>query len=677
MPSAASKKHFSLEKFGLSPAAETTILAALVGVLGGIGAILFKKLIFSMQYLWWHTPNMYPDTIIALPWWQRLFIPAVGGLIVGPLIYFLAREAKGHGVPEVIAAVVANNSVIRPVVVFVKAFASALSISSGGSVGREGPIVQIGAAIASTLGQVLRLRPVQMKTLVGCGVAAGIGATFNAPIAGTLFALELIVSDFGLTSFTPIIVSSVTSTAIVRHLQGNTFEFALPQFQMVSFWELFIYLLLGLIAGCIGYIYSRSVYVADDFFSSTKIPEWIRPAFGGLIIGGIALGFPHIMGVGYDTIEVMFEGHFTLKLMIFLVFLKIFATAVTIGSGGSGGIFAPSLFIGAMLGGAFGTVMHSIFPQMTGTPGAYALVGMAAVNSACTLAPLSAIIILIELTNNYSIILPLMLTVVIASAVSRKFSHESIYTTKLLRRGMRVHMGEDLNILRSVGVKDILRHDEAVISIMASIEELMDIVLKKHRNVVFVVDEEEKYQGLISLQDIKHALHKPKQFMDESTINDLIEFSPSLSMKNTLDQALTVFGDTGFDRLPVVNKKGVLKGSVIIGDVIRQYNMEVTNRNIAVELGAVINSNEQTDRLQLGGTTIVMEIPVPQFLAGKSIGEIGLRKKFGVSIFLIKEMTDKNEAKVVTPGSSYVLRNGDILLVSGEEKDIERLQHST
>ena len=666
------KRRFSVESLGTSPATETIILAALVGILGGFGAIFFKRLILFGQLLFWHVPNMSSESLLAVPWVSRLIIPVIGGIIVGPIIYFWAREAKGHGVPEVIEAVVTKNSIIRPVVVLVKTLASAVSISSGGSVGREGPIVQIGAALASSFGQLLRLPPVQMKTLAGCGVAAGISATFNAPIAGTLFALELIVSDFGLTSFTPIIVASVTSTAVTRHFQGNVIEFVLPTFEMVSLWEFFIYLFLGLIAGVTGYSFSRFLYIAEDVFKKIRLPELLRPALGGLVIGVIAIGFPHIMGVGYDTIHELFEGKFTLELMLFLVVLKIFATSVTIGSGGSGGIFAPSLFIGAMLGGGFGTVVNMILPGMTGSPGAYALVGMAAVNSASTLAPLSAMIILVELTNNYSIILPLMFTVVIASFVSRKFSHESIYTRKLSRRGINIHMGEDLNILRAIGVKDIIRHDESVIVETSSLEELMKLALNKHRNVIFVVDKQGKYQGIITLHDLKHALSNPEKFMQHKSIHDFIDFSPSLTETQMLDTAITVFGDTGFDRLPVLDSSGTLKGSVLIGDLIRAYNMEVANRNIAIELGAVVHSKDNISSLHLGSNTIVTEIPVPGWSAGKTIGEIGLRKNYHVSVFLIKEFSNAKEFKMITPGSSYVLNAGYTMLVSGKSEDIER-----
>jgi len=268
------------------------------------------------------------------------------------------------------------------------------------------------------------------------------------------------VTDFGLTSFTPIIVSSVLATAITRSFYGNVTEFTLPEFTMVSLWEFLLYLVLGVIAGIIGHAFSRSLYIAEDTFNKTRLPDWIRASIGGLCVGIVALGFPHIMGVGYDTIRVMLEGDLTWKLMLLLVLLKIVMTAVTIGSGGSGGIFAPSLFIGSMLGGAFGIGVNALFPAMTGTMGAYAIVGMAAVNSASTLAPLSAIIILVELTNNYGIILPLMFTVVMATFVSRKLSSLSIYTRKLVRRGITPFEGEDINILRAINVNDVIRHED-------------------------------------------------------------------------------------------------------------------------------------------------------------------------------------------------------------------------
>jgi CIC family chloride channel protein len=670
-----SKRQIIIHRLKLTPAAEMLVFAVVVGILGGFGALLFKKLIFSLQHFFWSTPDMAPDSLFGVVWYRRLLLPVLGGVIVGPLIYFFAREARGHGVPEVMVAVFTRNSIIRPVVVVVKTLASAVSISTGGSVGREGPIVQIGAAIASTVGQLMRLRPVQLKTLVGCGVAAGIAATFNAPIAGTLFSLELIVSDFGLTSFTPILVSAVAATAVTRHFHGNITEFVLPQFTMVSSWEFAFYLVLGLIAGVVGFVFSRSIYRADDMLEKTKVPQWIRPAVGGLIVGIIALVYPHIMGVGYDTIRVLFDGRLTLWVMLLLVVLKIFATSVTIGSGGSGGVFAPSLFIGAMLGGSFGMVVNRLFPGITASTGAYALVGMAAVNGACTLAPLSAIIILFELTNQYGIILPLMFTVVMATFISRKLSPESIYTEKLRRRGIQAHHGEDLNILRAIPVTVVLRHDEASIHENTKFDTLVRLALETHRNVIFTLDDRGLLTGAISLQDLKYVLSHPKELMHIHHIIDFREELTPVLVTQSLDTVVDRFAETGFDRLPVVDAQGRLVGSVIMGDIMRQYNQEVANRNIVIELGARITAHDKNHKLYIGGATAIAEIEVPEWMVGRKLAEIELRSQYRVSVFLVKEMHEHGEMRYITPSAGYIFRRGDTLLLSGNEKDIEILKH--
>jgi CIC family chloride channel protein len=671
-----SKQQFA-RRLKLTPATEMLIYAALIGILGGFGALLFKKLIFSLQDFFWRTPDMSPDSLLGVVWYRRLLLPIVGGLIVGPLIYFLAREARGHGVPEVMIAVITRNSIIRPVVVIVKTLASAISISTGGSVGREGPIVQIGAAIASTTGQLLHVRPVQLKTMVGCGVAAGISATFNAPIAGTLFALELIVSDFGLTSFTPILVSAVAATAVTRHFHGNITEFTLPQFTMVSHWEFAFYLILGLIAGVVGSVFSRSIYRADDSLEKTKIPQWIRPALGGLLVGMIALIYPHIMGVGYDTIRVLFDGRLTLQIMLTLVVLKILATAATIGSGGSGGVFAPSLFIGAMLGGAFGTVVNHLFPDITASTGAYALVGMAAVNGACTLAPLSAIIILFELTNEYGIILPLMFTVVMATFISRKICAESIYTEKLRRKGIKAHHGEDLNILRAISVKDVLRHDEASIRETDEFDALVRLALTTHRNVIFTLDDSDRFTGVVSLQDLKYVLSHPKELRNIHHIVDFIQELTPVLITESLDTVVDRFAETGFDRLPVVDAQQHLAGSVIISDIMRQYNQEVANRNITIELGARIAAHDKSHTLHIGGDNIIAEIEVLPWMVGKELGKLKLRTRYHVSVFLVKKLHGDDESNLITPNAGYIFHEGDKLLISGTDENIEALKNDT
>lgn len=669
-----SKRQSILRYLKLTPATATVLFAAVIGILGGFGALFFKQLILLLQGVFWGTPDMMPESLFSVAWSRRLLMPAVGGAMVGPLIYFLAREARGHGVPEVMIAVVTRNSLIRPIVVLVKIVASALSIASGGSVGREGPIVQIGAAIGSTTGQFLRVRPAQLKTLVGCGVSAGIAAVFNAPMAGTLFALELIVSDFGLTAFTPILVSAVAATAVTRRFHGNITEFTLPPFVVVSLWEIGLYLVLGLVAGIVGFVFSRSIYVAEDLSEKVPAPQWIRPAIGGLLVGVIAVYFPYVMGVGYDTIHALFNGTFGLQLVLTLVVLKIVATAITVGSGGSGGVFTPSLFIGSMLGYAFGMVVNRLFPEITASPGAYALVGMAAVNGACTLAPLSAIVVLVEMTNEYGMVLPLMLAVGMASFVSRKLSPESIYTEKLRRRGINAHHGEDLNILRGIPVRDVMRHDEASLHEAESFDALVKLALSTPRNVLFTLDDRGRFTGVILLQDLKHILSDPAELKHAYHILDFRQDVSPVTVTESLDTVVDRFAKTGFDRLPVVDADGKLIGSIVMSDTMRRYSQEVTNRNIAIELGARITAHDKSHMLHIGGDNVVAEIEVPEWMAGRKLGDLQLRSRRNVSVFIVKEVHDRQPPRFVTPNAAYVFRSGDTLLVGGAEKDIEALK---
>ena len=343
----------------------------------------------------------------------------------------------------------AQKGDIRKRVVLVKTLASAISIGTGGSVGREGPIVQIGSAIGSTLGQALNVSGDRMRALVGCGAAAGIAATFNAPIAGSMFALEVILGDFGLATFSPIVISSVVATAVSRAFLGDTPAFIVPAYQLVSAWEFPIYLILGLFCAVVGVTFTKTLYRFEDLFDSLKFPEYLKPIIGGLILGVSGLYIPQILGVGYGAMDLALGQQLAWWLMLLLVVAKLLATSITIGSGGSGGVFAPSLYLGVMAGGFFGMVVHHLLPNVTASPGAYSIVGMGAVVSATTHGPLAAILILFEMTGSYEIILPLMFSCIIATIASGQFMEDSIYTLKLARRGVDIREGKEVNVLKS------------------------------------------------------------------------------------------------------------------------------------------------------------------------------------------------------------------------------------
>ena len=432
------------------------ILAAIVGLAGGFGAIGFRYLIGFFQTVSYGSAGNLLELALSTPWYFRVCIPALGGLVVGPVVYFLAREAKGHGVPEVMEAVTLRSGIIRKRVVFIKCIVSAVCIGTGGSVGREGPIVQIGSAIGSSIGQVLRISADRIRTLVGCGAAAGIAATFNAPIAGSMFALEIILGDFGLATFSPIVISSVAATVVSRHFLGDFPAFIVPAYELISAWELPLYVILGLFCALVAVAFTTALYGAEDIFDKLRMPEYLKAVLGGLILGIMGLLFPHILGVGYPAIDLSLMQKLSLWVLFLLVVFKILSTSVTIGSGGSGGIFAPSLFLGAMAGGFFGTAVHHIFPEVTASPGAYSIVGMGAVVSGTTHGPLSAILILFEMTGDYKIILPLMIACIVGCLASGQILKDSIYTLKLARRGVNIRAGKEVSVLRSISVKDVM-----------------------------------------------------------------------------------------------------------------------------------------------------------------------------------------------------------------------------
>ena len=462
-----------LDRREVSNSAITFATAILVGVGAGFGAVAFRWLIEAIRAIG------YESAATGDSGWPRLvLVPAIGGLIVGPLVYFFAREAKGHGVPEVMEAVALRGGRIRPRVALVKALASGVCIGSGGSVGREGPIVQVGSAIGSSLGQALNFSDERIRSLVACGAAGGIAATFNAPIAGAIFAIEVILGRFHSLYFGAVVISAVVADVIAQAFTSEVRAFDIPEYALRSPWELLLYALLGVVAAVLSVGFSRGLYAMEDLWDRLRGPEWIRPAIGGALLGAIGIltfqvdGFPRIFGVGYDTISDALLGNLALQVTVALLLLKMLATWVTLGSGGSGGVFAPSLFMGAMVGASFGTLANTYFPTIAAPPGAYALVGMAAFFSGAAHAPVTAILILFEMTGDYEIILPLMLATVVSTLLSTLLSGDSIYTLKLSRRGVHLEKGRDVDVLQTVSVAEVMTTDFGTVEESRPVAEL-------------------------------------------------------------------------------------------------------------------------------------------------------------------------------------------------------------
>jgi CIC family chloride channel protein len=415
-----------------------------VGLGAGLGAIVFRFLIVGVTRLvtgqddYAATPGAPWVWWPAVGTWFLVAAPVVGGLLYGPLVYRWAREARGHGVPEVMLAVAQQDGRIRPRVAVVKSLASALCIGTGGSVGREGPIVQIGSAIGSSLGGWLRVPGSRLRLLVACGAAGGISATFNAPIAGVFFALEIILVDFSPLSFLVVTASSAIANTVARAADGSATFLLLPVFRVSSAWEYLLYAVVGLVGGLVGVAFTKVLYGAEDLADRVwRGPEWLRPAVGGVLLGLLLVVLPQMYGVGYPVLRQGVAGGYALGFLVVLLVGKLVATSLTLAIGGSGGIFAPSLFLGAMTGTALGDGFSLV--GAAGPAGAYGLVGMAAVLAGATRAPITAIVIVAEITGEWDLVVPLMIAVVLATLLSRGLSTETIYTLKLTRRGIRLH----------------------------------------------------------------------------------------------------------------------------------------------------------------------------------------------------------------------------------------------
>jgi CIC family chloride channel protein len=538
-------------------------VAVLIGAGAGLGAVVFRELIVGLTRLFSGHADYAGLGRVGnphLPWLGAGFVlltPVVAGLVYGPLVQRFAPEARGHGVPEVMVAVARNHGRIRPQVALVKSLASALCIGSGGSVGREGPIVQIGSALGSSVGQLLHFDERRLRLLVACGAAGGIAATFNAPLAGVFFAMELILRAWSAEAFGMVVLSSVVASVISRSLLGDAAFLVLPDFHVDHLVEYPLFAVLGLLGGAAGVVFSRVLYAIEDACDwAWRGPEWLRPAAGGLLLGGLLLALPEMYGVGYPVLDNAVGGRYAIAFLAVLFVGKIVACSLTIGIGGSGGVFAPSLFCGAALGALFGEAVQGVSPGSIGTVGAYALVGMGAVFAGAARAPITAVIILFELTGEYAIILPLMLAISLATGVSHLLSADTVYTRKLLRRGIDIDEPA-VAALRRRPVGQLMAEPPAAISLASPVSDVARAFRTSGEAVLPVVDENGAYAGMLTAHDLLHAV------ADEEPV-DLAAITLASSAMGPADDVGAAWRrlDDGEVAIGIADDSGVLVGWV-------------------------------------------------------------------------------------------------------------------
>ncbi len=575
--------------------------AVLVGAGTGLAAVFFIRLIVFIQLVAFTKAEFFSS---FLGYGTFIFVPVLGGLVVGPIVAFWASEAKGHGVPEVMQAIVLRGGRIRPRVVLAKIMASAICIGTGGSAGREGPIIQVGSALGSIAGQWLHLSNEQIKNLVACGAAAGIAATFNAPIAGVAFASEVLMTEMQVSMFGNVAIASVAASIVSRVYLGARPAFDLPSYVLNSPWEILLYVVLGLLAALVGIMFTRMLNFSETLFDNWKVPLALKPASGALLLGLLGFAYlrlggsiynntkdfrlgmplieniPHFFGTGFTFIEKVLQGKESFLLLFILIFLKPLATSFTLGSGNSGGVFAPSLFTGAMLGGAFGYIVKAIFPEIAGGVGAYALVGMAAVFAAAAHAPFTSMLIVFEMSNDYHMILPLMATAMVASTFSQWLHPESIYTLKLSKRGVRLETGRDLDVMQGVNVEEVMANCPVTVHKDQSVADLYAAFQETNLRGFPVMSGDEDLYGVVTLQDMERTLSEHDNIRELKT-GDIATTNPiTVFPDEPVWTAIRKMAPRDLARLPVVSRHAPTKlvGLISRSEILRAYEVGLMRR---------------------------------------------------------------------------------------------------
>ena len=523
-------------------------MALIVGLVGGLAAVGFHYLI---DYL-------HEEVFGRIADWSKdlgpfKFMPGIvlGGLLVGPLVTRAAPEARGHGVPEVMEAVNRRGGRIRTRVASVKAIASALTISSGGSAGREGPIVQIGSALGSTLARSFRMSDRRRSTFVAAGAAAGIAAIFNAPLAGVFFALEVILRSFTARGFSTVVISAVAANAVWRVLVGDESVLTAEVHQLIHPSELVLYAVLGIVAAVVAVGFVRLLYLVEDRFDALPVLADLRPAIGAVTVGILGAISIDLLGSGLGGIDKALAGEFAFRFLLFLIVAKMLATALTLGSGGSGGIFSPSLFVGALLGSAYGEIVNQLFPDSTAPPGAYAVVGMAAVFAAAAQAPMSSIFIVFEMTNDFGLIMPLMAACAAATVAYTAIKKDSIYEVKLRRKdalGFQTS-GED-QLMSQVPLVGAAEAKYAATQKTASLRQAIETMKRGREEMLLVVSADRALQGVAYLKDAEAKLQETP---DAKVSEILREDHPVAHPGATLEEGMQMLENGNTDLLPVLD----------------------------------------------------------------------------------------------------------------------------
>jgi CIC family chloride channel protein len=654
--------------------ARLLVLAAAVGALGALGAAGFRVALHGALRLFFGAPENILAAAEHVSAWRRVLMPGAGAL-VGALLAIAVRRipGAGGGVAGIMEAVSIRRGAVGLAAAIGRAGCSLATLGSGGSVGREGPIIQLAASIGSRLGRAVDLPEARLRVLVACGAASGFAAAYNTPMAAALFVVEVLVGAWSADVLGPAAVASVVSTAVTQLLHGKESLYRITPFELVSPAELVPYALLGLLAAAVGTAFLATLEGAERLFARALRSPVLRAAAGGLLVGALAVRLPEVLGNGYETTSEILTRGFAARWLLLVLVAKLAATAATVGSGGPGGVFTPTLLLGAALGGAVGDALQRVHPGGTGSPGAYALVGMGALLAATTHAPLLAVVFVYEVSQDYPIILPLMLACFVASAFARRWRPRSIYEEELEKRGVSWEGRPEARALRAMRVRDLVA-PAALLPRGTPGAEIEKALADPRADAVYVGDAEGRLVGAIDIHGARRLLRDVGAAA--VTAGDLATSVPVLAPDATAVEASEALLRADREELPVVEPAtGRFLGLASRRRLLGAIDEEILHREFFVDARA---ADDPAGRhlVELPRGFRIEELRVPPSLAGKALAEADLERRCGLAVLaVVRRRADGSEERC-PPAPALRLARGESLVLYGAAADLERLRAS-
>jgi CIC family chloride channel protein len=664
--------------FWRDPNTQFLLLAAAVGLAGAIGAVGFRALSVRLTHLLFDAEDIVAGAE-SLPPILRIFLPAAGGFLGGLLVRLFAAGGGSHGISQMIEVVHLGRRAVRLRPSIGRAAASLAVISTGGSEGREGSIIQLGAAFASGLSRLVKVSPERARILAACGMAAGVAGAYNTPIAATLFVLEVVVGSFSMTLFGPAVVSAVTSTVLVRFLLGDEPVYQVAPFRLESVFEFIPFAAIGLAAGVASALFVRALRAVKDLFTSSRLSLPLSMGIGGAVVGALGIFWPEVWGNGLGGTDRILRGNPTFVKLSELFVAKIVATSATIGSGGVGGVFSPALMVGASLGGMVAKLTGLVFPWIESPVGGYALLGMGGLLAGVTRAPLLAIIMIFELTQNTAVLLPMMAVSVLAVLSARALQKESLYIENLRSAGIVWEKTPEATGLSSLHVSDVMRDDVKLVPRDMPLAEIVNAFLHSRSLYLYVGDEEGRLLGVVDLHDIKESL--PDRNISSLVIAaDLITEIPFVTPSEPLTSVNEKLWFRDLGQLPVVDSAENRRflGIVTRRDLLGAFDREVLRHNrLVARVQMFREGGSEMDYFELPEKHRLVQVDVPPAIEGRTVGESGLRTRYGVSVLAVKRLTKEGLERRFVPAADDRLQHGDVLIVLGTDDAVTRLRAET